>query len=75
MCAYFYLGYVRVLSDISDDGRTLQLLRFNVIHLRNIGGFCFRSANRSYANAFVKVLQHLCLQRMSGVVSLERGIQ
>jgi len=44
------------------------LLRFNVIHLRNISGFCRQSASRSYANAYVNVFQCLCPQRMSGMV-------
>jgi len=46
----------------------LLLLRFNVIHLRNISLFCLQSARRSYANACVNVFQRPCLQRMSGVV-------
>jgi len=28
------------------------LLRSNMIHLRNISGFCLQSASRSYANAY-----------------------
>jgi len=43
-------------------------LRFDVIRLRNISGFCRQSASTSYVNECVNVFQSLCLRRKSGVV-------